>query len=240
VQKALLDSLGIRRLHAVMGASMGALQVYEWASAYPEMVGKAVPVIGAGEADGYLIAWVDAWATPIRLDANWNGGDYYGGKEPTEGLVAALKVVTLHAQHWAWTNGPSLGRKWAAADKDPAGCLTDCKYAIEAALDAAGRARAAVSDANHFLYLAKANQLFVAGGSNLADGLKKIDAPVLLITSDDDQVFHVDGINQTANLIKADGTPLQHVKIKGGRGHLDGVVAIGQAGAAITAFLGQK
>jgi homoserine O-acetyltransferase len=240
VQKALLESLGIRRLHTVMGASMGALQAYEWASAYPEMVGKVVPVIGAGEADGYLIAWLDAWAAPIRVDANWNNGNYYGGKEPLDGLVAALKTVTLHAQHWAWANGPTLGRKWAAADKDPAACLTDCKYAIEAALDAAGKARAAVSDANHFLYLVKASQLFVAGGTSLADGLKRIDAPVLLISSDDDQVFHVDGVSQTAGLIKADGTPLQHVKIKGGRGHLDGVVAIGQAGAAITAFLGQK
>src|SRR5215510_8593789 len=52
VQKALLESLGIKQLHAVMGASMGALQAYEWASSYPEMVGKVVPVIGAGESDG--------------------------------------------------------------------------------------------------------------------------------------------------------------------------------------------
>jgi homoserine O-acetyltransferase len=137
VQKALLESLGIKKLHAVMGASMGALQVYEWASIYPEMVGKAVPVIGAGESDGYLIAWLDVWGAPIRLDPNWNNGDYYGGKEPLDGLAVALKTVTLHAQHWAWANGPNLGRKWAVADKDPASCLYDCKYAIEATLDAA-------------------------------------------------------------------------------------------------------
>lgn len=240
VQKALVESLGIKRLHAVMGASMGALQAYEWAAAYPQMVGKAIPVIGAGESDGYLVAWLDVWAAPIRLDPNWNNGDYYGRKEPLDGLAVALKTVTLHAQHWAWANSPALGRKWAAADKDPAGCLVECKYAIEAALDGAGKARAAISDANHFLYLAKANQLFVTGGTSVAEGLKKIDAPVLLITSDDDQVFHVDAVNQTSTLIKADGTPLQHVKIKGGRGHLDGVVAISQAGAAITAFLAQK
>ena len=78
--------------------------------------------------------------------------------------------MTLHAQHWAWANSPALGRKWAAADKDPAGCLVECKYAIEAALDGAGKARAAVSDANHFLYLAKANQLFVTGGTRSRKG----------------------------------------------------------------------
>lgn len=237
VQKALLDSLGITKLHAVMGASMGALQVYEWAASYPQMVSRAIPVIGGGESDGYLIAWLDLWASPIRLDPNWNNGDYYGKAEPTAGLATALKMVTLHAQHWAWTNGAAFGRKWAVEGKDPASCLTDCKYAIEATLDAAGKGRTATSDANHFLYLVKANQLFAAGGGTAVDGLKKIDAPVLLITSDDDLVFHADGIKQTADFIRADGTAVEHVKIKGGRGHLDGVLAIGQAAGPISAFL---
>lgn len=237
VQKALLESLGIAKLHAVMGASMGALQVYEWASSYPQMVARAIPVIGAGESDGYLIAWLDMWAAPIMLDPNWSNGDYYGKTEPTAGLATALEMVTLHAQHWTWADGSQLGRKWAVEGKDPASCLLGCKYAIEAALDAAGKARTSVSDANHFLYLVKANQLFATGGGSTAEGLKKIEAPVLLITSDDDLVFHPDAVKQTVEMIKADGTPIEHVKIKGGRGHLDGVLAISQAGAQIAAFL---
>jgi homoserine O-acetyltransferase len=107
-------------------------------------------------------------------------------------------------------------------------------------LDVAGKTRAATSDANHFLYLVKANQLFVAGGGNLVEGLKKIDAPVLLITSDDDLIFHPDAVNQTAQVIKNDGTPVEQVKIKGGRGHLDGVYAIDQARDRITEFLRRK
>src|SRR4051812_32828672 len=47
VQKALVESLGIRKLKAVAGASMGALQAYEWAASYPEMVDRIVAVIGA-------------------------------------------------------------------------------------------------------------------------------------------------------------------------------------------------
>ena len=46
VQKALIESLGIRKLKAVVGASMGALQAYEWAASYPDMVERIVPVIG--------------------------------------------------------------------------------------------------------------------------------------------------------------------------------------------------
>jgi homoserine O-acetyltransferase len=242
VQKALVESLGISKLHAVMGASMGALQAYEWASSYPAMVGKVIPVIGAGEADGWAIAWLRMWAAPILVDPNWNNGDYYGKAEPIAGLSTALAIVSLHAQHWEWTdstNSPKYGRTWEIEGKDPASCLVECKYAIEAALDAMGKTRVATSDANHFLYLVKASQLFVAGGGNLDEGLKKIDAPVLLITSDDDLIFYPDAVNRTAYKIKADGTPLEQVKIRSGHGHLDGVVAIGQAGEKIAEFLGK-
>jgi len=168
---------------------MGALQAYEWASSYPGMVGNVIPVIGAGDADGWAIAWLHMWAAPILLDPNWNNGHYYGKAGPVAGLSAALAMVTLHAQHWEWTNSSAFGRTWGVESKDPASCLVECKYAIEAALDATGKARVATSDANHFLYLVKASQLFVAGSGNLAEGLKKIEAPVLLITSDDDLIF---------------------------------------------------
>jgi homoserine O-acetyltransferase len=242
VQKALIESLGISKLYAVMGASMGAMQAYEWASSYPEMVGKLIPVVGAGEVDGWGIAWLHMWAAPILLDPNWNNGDYYGKAQPKpiEGLSTALALVTLHAQHWEWTDSSVFGRNWTAGGEDPASCLVACKYAVETALDATGKDRARIADANHFLYLVKAGQLFVTGGGNLADGLKKIEAPVLLITSDDDLIFPHDAVNQTAQMIKADGTPVEHVKIWDGRGHLDGIFAIDQAGKRIAEFLGRK
>ncbi len=236
VQKALLDSLGIKRLHAVMGASMGALQTYEWAAAYPERVARAVPVIGAGWADGNLIAWLNVWAAPIRLDPNWNGGDYYDGEPPLRGLAEALKIVTLHAQHWEWTNGV-FGRTWAQPDQDPAAAFGN-RYKIEAVLDGAGLARAKTSDANHFLYLAKANQLFLTGhGQSYVEGLQKIKAPTLIIHSDEDLVFFPEAVRETAAYIRSDGTPVEIVELQGTRGHLDGVLSIGQAGPQISAFL---
>lgn len=236
VQKALLESLGIERLHAVMGASMGALQAYEWAAAYPDRVERVIPVIGAGWADGNLIAWLNVWAAPIKLDANWNGGDYYGGEPPLRGLAEALKIVTLHAQHWEWSNGV-FGRAWAGEARDPAASFENL-YKIEAVLDAAGAARAQISDANHFLYLVKANQLFYAGhGEGLYDGLLAIEAPVLIIHTDEDLVFFPEAVRDTAAVIGSDGTPVQIVELQGTRGHLDGVLSISQAGPAIAAFL---
>ena len=236
VQKALLDSLGVKKLHAVMGASMGALQTYEWASAYPDMVSRAIPVIGSGWASGNLIAWLNVWAAPIMLDPNWNGGDYYDGQPPLKGLAEALKIVTLHAQHWEWANGV-FGRAWATEGKDPAVSFEN-QFKIEAVLGGAGAARAKVADANHFLYLAKANQLFLAGhGDSYIEGLQRIDAPTLIIHTDEDLIFFPEEVRETAALIRSDGTHVEIVELQGTRGHLDGVLQIKQAGGQIKAFL---
>lgn len=236
VQKALLDSLDIEKLHAVMGASMGSLQAYEWASAYPDRVERLIPVIGSGWTSAWLIGWLDAWAQPIRLDPNWNGGDYYGGERPLDGLAASMKLVTLHAQHQEWAN-QNFGRAWAQPERDPAAAFGN-RFQVQAALDAAGRARAQISDANHFLYLAKACQLFLAGhGNSIVEGLRAIEAPVLMISTPEDLIFPPESIQRTGAYIESDDTRVQYVELQGTRGHLDGVFQIGQAADEIRAFL---
>ncbi len=94
-----------------------------------------------------------------------------------------------------------------------------------------------MSDANHFLYLVKANQLFVAGGGTLDEGVKKIKAPVLLIHSPKDLVFPGTGVDDTAKRLKDAGLSVQQVQLQGDRGHLDGVLNIKQAEGAIRDFL---
>lgn len=236
VQRALLDDLDIERLHAVMGASMGSMQAYEWASAYPDRVERVIPVIGSGWASAWLIGWLDIWSRPITLDPNWKGGDYYGGERPLDGLAAALKIVTLHAQHFEWAN-ESFGREWAEEGSDPAAAFGN-RFRVQAALDASARARAQTADANHFLYLAKASQLFLAGGGDSpAAGLRAIDAPALIIHTPEDLVFPPEGVQKTAAFIESDGTPVETVELQGTRGHLDGVLNIEQAGPNIRQFL---
>ncbi|HRK25404.1 MAG TPA: homoserine O-acetyltransferase [Beijerinckiaceae bacterium] len=236
VQKALLDSLGIRKLHAVMGASMGGLQSYEWAASYPDMVERLLPVIAAGDPGPWLNAWLNVWASPILIDANWNKGDYYGKAEPVEGLKTALKIVSLHANHWLWAE-KTIGAGWATEGKDPLAAF-DNRYKIEATLDAAGAARAAVSDANHFLYLVKANQTFVPGGAKTAaEGLKKIKARTLMLYAPTDQVFAADWVRATAEAIRANGTPVETAEIAGNFGHLNGVLALKPLEARIVDFL---
>jgi homoserine O-acetyltransferase/O-succinyltransferase len=228
VQKALVESLGIKKLHAVMGASMGALQTYEWAASYPDAVDRIVAVIGTPGGDPFLIAWLDIWAAPIRLDPNWKNGDYYGGNPPLEGLKESLKAVTVHANHWEWAS-KTFGMVPADPAKDPAKAFEN-KFKIETALDAIAAARAATSDANSFLYLVKANQLASADPA-------KIKAPTLILYSPSDLVFYPPYVEASAKAIAAGGTPVDIATLPGPNGHLNGVFAVGQQGERINAFL---
>jgi homoserine O-acetyltransferase len=230
VQKALVESLGIRKLKAVMGASMGALQAYEWAASHPDMVERVIPVIGTPGVDAFMIEWLDVWATPIRLDPKWNNGDYYGKEPPLEGLKASLKVITLHANHWEWAD-KTFGMAPDEEGKDPAAAMGN-RFKIEGALDAVAAARAVTSDANHLLYLVKANQLAAADPA-------KIKAPVLLLYSPTDLVFPAALVEDSARKIAAAGAKVETGQLSGPNGHLNGVLAVGQAGDNISAFLAQ-
>lgn len=231
VQKALIDSLGIMKLKAVVGASGGALQAYQWAQDFPERVERIVPVIGAAGSNPFLIAWLDVWAQPIRLDPHWNGGDYYGREPPTAGIAGALTVVGLHANGAEWA-AQSFGSAPADPGKAPARAL-DNRFKIQAALGAAGETRAAGVDANTFLYLIKANQLANTDPA-------RIKAPTLIVSSPTDLVFPPDWIERTAGAIAANGTPVERATLSGPNGHLNGVLHIAQAGPAIAAFLAKS
>ncbi len=238
VQKALLDSLGVRKLHAAIGASGGALQSLEWAAAYPDFVERVVPVIGVAEIDAYSIERLSFWASAITIDPNWNGGDYYGKTEPTAGLAFALKMVTLDSRHQGWAE-KTFGRKWAAADRDPAKSW-DNKFLIEDALDKAGAGRARSADANSFLYLVKANQLFVTGhAANLEEGLAKIKAKALFIPAQSDLLLVPDYAKRAVDILRKQGKSADLVVIEGDGGHLDGVLNVAKAGDKLRQFLQQ-
>ncbi|MBI1208132.1 MAG: homoserine O-acetyltransferase [Azospirillum sp.] len=236
VQKALLDSLGITRVHAVVGASMGALQALEWAAAYPAMVPQVVAVVGGAAIGGWQIGWLDLWAAPIVADPAWNHGEYYGGNPPLAGLTQALRLVTLSARNWPNVDG-DFGRRWASPGKDPRATL-DGRYFVQDWLDQAAAGRAALADANHFLYLVKANQTFVAGGeANLDAALGRIKARVLLMPAEGDHIFPPETIAHQRDLLAAQGTPVEYHVIPGTLGHLNGIVNIAQGAGILKAFL---
>jgi homoserine O-acetyltransferase/O-succinyltransferase len=231
VQKALLDSLGIKKLVAVAGASGGGIQAIEWSAAYPDMVERVITVIAGGlELNAYGVEMLNMWTTPIMLDPKWNNGDYYGRDEPMDGVAQALKLVTFSTLGYGGTES-RFGRKWAAPDKDPGAAFGNL-YTIEDTLNKAGIGRAKTVDANHFLYTAKANQLF-----SVAADVKKIKARFLFVPAKSDLVFPPWIARGAADTLRAQGNVVEVFEIDGDGGHLDGLFQISKAAAAIRDFL---
>ena len=231
VHKALVDSLGVKKLAAVAGASGGSIQAMEWATAYPEFVARVIHVIGPGlEIQPYSLGMIDVWTMPIKLDPNWKGGDYYGGAEPAEGLAQALKVVTLTTVHYLWAE-KLHGYKWAEEGKNPADSMTNL-FSIEDALTKSGRARASANDAGHFVWTAKANSLY-----NLDKEASRIKAKVLFLPAKTDLLFPPEYSRKAAEKLRAQGNHVELYEIDGTNGHLDGLFSIGKVADQIRAFM---
>lgn len=235
VQKALLDSLGVSRLHAVMGASMGSLQALDWATAYPDFVERVISVIGMGAADPWTIATLQQWANPILADPDWNNGDYYGGTPPVTGLRQALGMVTLQAMHPVMFN-----QLYADSGPDETAPLQDIRadFRVVEQLNAAAEARTRYADANHVLYLVRANQLFMAGfAGDLRTGLAPITAKALFLPATNDLLLQPYLARQAHETLLELGKRSQYDEIEGPWGHLDGVYTLGQKGETIREFL---
>jgi len=230
VQKALLDSLGIRTLYAVAGASAGAWMSVEWASAYPERVQRLLSVVGPGvDSPAYAVAKMSSWGAAVRLDPNWANGDYHGKAEPLAGMTQAMRQVTLDALSFAWAD-KAFGQKWADPGKNP-GDATANQFAVDATLEKIGEARAKGMDANSWLYTLKALQLPSAKPD-------RIKAKSLFVGISSDQIFPPHLSKRAVETLKAQGTPAEYVELNSPNGHADALGAtVGQAGPAIASFL---
>jgi homoserine O-acetyltransferase len=235
VQKRLLESLGIDKLHAVMGASMGSFQALEWAVRYPDKVERLIHVIGAATMDAWTVAALEKWALPIRLDKNWNDGNYYNKTRPIEGLTATLLNITQDAMHPIIYNAsfPDFN----VLDE---GALQDIRTLpkINQTLAERAKARARLQDANHILYLVRASQLFTAGrNQHLTDALKRVQAKTLLLPATSDLLLRPENIRTLNNKMNILEKNVTLSEIEGGWGHLDGIFSIGLKANEISEFL---
>ncbi|WP_236033306.1 E22 family MetX-like putative esterase [Belnapia mucosa] len=235
-QKRLLDSLGVKRLALVAGPSNGGLQSIEWAAAYPGFIERVMPVIAA-DIDAWMQGWLDLWESPIRLDPNWAEGNYYGpGREPPlRGLAEAWKIVTLHARDRLWAK--QYDRR-VPEGQDPARRIGD-RFAIERWLDDAAAARARTSDANSFLYMVRANQLFLNEYPSFTAALAGGPARWLVVSAPTDRVFLADGVRDFIETLRGAGKQVETAELSGPLGHLNGVVGMGPVGDRVRAFLAQ-
>lgn len=239
VQKAVLESLGIQKLHAVIGASMGSLQAIDWAAAYPDWVPRMISVIGSGQSDAWTTSLLEQWSIPIRLDPNWQQGDYYADTPPNAGLTAALMFITQDALTPAFfiATGAQPAINFSALESAP---LHDIRqsHSIVNWLRERAASRIELMDANHLLYLVRANQLFVAGyKQDLASGLDDLKAKTLFLPSHNDLLLMPYLAKEAFETLKKQGKDTQYVELEGELGHLNGVSNIAGQTQRIADFL---
>ncbi len=91
----LLDHLGITRLHAVVGGSMGGMQALQFASLYPTRAGAVLAIATSARHSAQNIAFHEVGRQAIMADPNWRGGDYYGAEPPAAGLAVARMAAHI-------------------------------------------------------------------------------------------------------------------------------------------------
>ena len=238
VQHALIRSLGIQRLCAVAGPSMGGFQALEWAIAYPEMVERAIVVISAGELHPWVIMMPGRVAeSAIRLDPNWRDGEYYGNAEPLEGLTLAFVVLTMIAKSQPWADR-TVGRAPADPGKSPFEALNN-RFLIETEIEKIARDRAKLVDANSYIYLARASALYRAGigFGSLEEALERIQANVLLIPCSSDLFLPPYQSQKLLGALRRAGVNARWFELESDGGHLAGVLEIHKASQILRDFL---
>ncbi|MEM7045866.1 MAG: homoserine O-acetyltransferase [Pseudomonadota bacterium] len=158
VQACLLDQLGIRRLFAVIGGSMGGMQVLEWAVRYPDRVFSALPIATSARHSAQNIAFHEVGRQAIMADPDWQGGDYYqSGHRPVRGLSVARM-----AAHITYLSEPALHRKFGRSLQDRSELTYgfDADFQVESYLRHQGITFVDRFDANSYLYVTRAMDYF--------------------------------------------------------------------------------
>lgn len=161
-QFRLLDGLGIDRLYASVGASMGGMQSLAAGILFPSRVNKIVSISGCARSHPYSIAMRHTQRQVLMMDPKWNRGFYYDHIPPHDGMKLAREIATV-----TYRSGPEwekrFGRQRADPSKQPALCPD---FLIETYLDHAGEKFSLDYDANSLLYVSKAMDLFDLGREN--------------------------------------------------------------------------
>ena len=157
-----LDSLGVQKLYASVGSSMGGMQSLAAGVLFPDRVGRIVSISGCARSHPYSIAMRHTQRQVLMMDPNWNRGYYYGKVPPHAGMKLAREIATV-----TYRSGPEwelrFGRRRADPSKPPALCPD---FLIETYLDHAGEKFCLTYDPNSLLYVSKAMDLFDLGRKN--------------------------------------------------------------------------
>jgi homoserine O-acetyltransferase len=188
LQKELIDHLGIERLLAVAGGSMGGMQALEWTVAFPDRVAAAIPIAATARHSAQQIAFNEVGRQAIMADPDWNEGNYYDAKPPARGLAVARMVG-----HITYMSDASMREKFGRRlrDKDAFGFDFSADFEVESYLRYRGSQFVNRFDANSYLYITKAMDYFdlAAGRGGLACAFERTSARFLVLSFTSDWLY---------------------------------------------------
>jgi homoserine O-acetyltransferase len=218
-QKLLVEHLGIARIFAVIGGSMGGMQVLAWAALYPEMVFAAVPVATASYHSAQNIAFHEIGRQAIAADPYFYAGRYWSeGVRPERGLAVARMTA-----HITYVSEEALTRKFGRKLQNAEGlsALGD-QFAVESYLQYQGSSFVQRFDANSYLTITRAMDLFDLAAAHdgvLPDAFKGTKTRFLLVSFSSDWLFPTAQSRAIARALNHVAANVSFVEVQSDKGH---------------------
>lgn len=221
-ERMALKQLGIERILAISGGSLGGMRALEWSVAYPDEVDACIPIASTAHLGAQGVAWNAIARNAIMADPDWQGGDYYGtGRKPDRGIGVARMVghVTyLSAQGME----QKFGRRLQERD-DYSYDLREADFQVESYLRHQAKSFAARFDANSYLYISRALTYFdlarAHGKDSLARAFANVKARYLLISFSSDWLYPPRDSQEIYDALRANGKQVEYHNIPTTYGH---------------------
>jgi homoserine O-acetyltransferase len=225
-QKRLIDHLGITSLFAVIGGSMGGMQVLQWAATYPEHVFAAVPIATAAYHSAQNIAFNEVGRQAVFADPDFAGGQYYQtGRIPASGLGVARMVA-----HITYLSEEALNRKFGRRLQGiTRGQLTQGGLAlfgdifqVESYLQHQGSSFVRRFDANSYLSITRAMDWFdlaAEHGGDLSAAFQGTRTRFCVVSFSSDWLFPTAESRAVARALNKAAANVSFVEVTSDKGH---------------------
>ena len=215
-QALMLDSLGIERLHAVVGGSMGGMQTLQWAIAYPDRVGRYIAMACCARHNAQAIAFNDTGRQAIVCDPVWDNGNYDPDQPPGHGLSVARMMA-----HITYLSDAGMEAKFGRKRRNQgAKEHFDVEFEVESYLRYQGQSFVGRFDANTYLYLTKALDRFdLHSPISLDDTLSAVTAPGLVVGFTSDWLYPPQGNREVAEALLRLGKDATYAELEMDFGH---------------------
>ena len=217
-QVRLLDHLGIDQVLAVIGGSMGGMQVLQFAVSYPDRVRLAVALATTARSSAQAIAWSTIGRRAIMSDPRWKNGEYAPDEPPADGLAIARMIG-----HMTYVSDERLDWRFDRQLQDTQGInyTLQREFAVESYLDYQGRSFVDRFDANSYLYITKAMDYWdlTRSGRSLTRVFEHTHAHFLLASFTSDWLYPPSESEKIVESLQAAGRDVTYHALPSSLGH---------------------